>query len=89
MKRVVLFVVLAMPVVADTAFRTGRMTRDDVPRGKGQCDIRLQIDKEAEVRVRGDMVFVRTVSGREARDDGSECNERKRPIRHLLPGMHI
>jgi hypothetical protein len=75
MKRVALFVVLVMPVVADTQFRTGRMTRDDVPLGKGQCDIRLQIDKEAEVRVHGDMVSVRTFSGREAHDYGSECNE--------------
>lgn len=75
MKSVVLFVVSVMPVMADIQFRAGRMTRDDVPLGKGQCDIRLQIDKEAEVRVRGDLVSVRTLSGREARDDGSECNE--------------
>jgi hypothetical protein len=51
------------------------MTRNDVPPGKGQCDLRLQIDNEAEVRVHGDMVSVRTLSGREAHDDGSECNE--------------
>jgi hypothetical protein len=52
------------------------MTRDDVPVGKGQCDIRLQIDGEAEVSVRGDMVYIRTISGRDGYDDGnSECNE--------------
>jgi hypothetical protein len=50
------------------------MNRDDVPLGKGQCDIRLQVDNEVEVSVRGDQVFVRTVSGQNARDDGSECN---------------
>jgi hypothetical protein len=50
------------------------MTRDDVPRGKGQCDIRLQVDDQVEVSVRGDGVFVRTLSGQDARDDGSECN---------------
>jgi len=50
------------------------MTRTDVPSGKGQCDIRLQVDDEVEVSVRGDTVFLRTLSGREARDDGSECN---------------
>jgi hypothetical protein len=50
------------------------MTRDDVPPGKGQCDIRLQIDDQVEVAVRGDTVFLRTLSGREGRDDGSECN---------------
>jgi hypothetical protein len=75
MKSVVFLITFVMPVMADMQFRMGRMTRDEVPLGKGQCDIRLQIDKEAEVKVRGDMVFVRTLSGREARDDGSECNE--------------
>lgn len=51
------------------------MTRNDVPLGKGQCDIRLQVDGQVEVAVRGDMVSIRTISGRDARDDGSECNE--------------
>ncbi len=63
------------PAAADTQFRVRRMTRNDVPLGKGQCDIRLRVDNEAEVSVRGDMVYVRTINGRDARDDGSECNE--------------
>ena len=50
------------------------MTRDDVPAGKGQCDIRLQVDGQVEVAVRGDLVSIKTLSGRDARDDGSECN---------------
>jgi hypothetical protein len=75
MKRMIVFIVAVLPVLGDTQFSTKRMTRDDVPVGKGQCDIRLQIDQEAEVRVRGDLVSIRTFSGREARDDGSECNE--------------
>ena len=50
------------------------MTRDDVPDGKGQCDIRLQVDNQVEVSVRGDMVSIRTLAGQDARDDGSECN---------------
>lgn len=65
----------ALPAMADTRFRVRQMTRNDVPFGKGQCDIRLQVDGEAEVSVRGDMVYVRTISGRDARDVGSECNE--------------
>ncbi len=64
----------ALPVSADTRFQVRRMTRDDVPLGKGQCDIVLQVDNEVEVSVRGDMVTIRTFSGRDARDDGSECN---------------
>jgi len=66
---------VAVPALADTQFQARKMTRDDVPLGKGQCDIRLRIDGEAEVSVRGDTVFIRTVSGRDGRDDGSECNE--------------
>ncbi len=63
-----------MAAIADTRFQPRRMVRDDVPAGKGQCDIRLQVDSEVEVTVRGDRVDVRTLSGRDARDDGSECN---------------
>jgi hypothetical protein len=50
------------------------MLRNDVPLGKGQCDIRLQVDNEVEVSVRGDMVMIHTLAGRDPRDDGSECN---------------
>lgn len=63
------------PVWADTQFRARKMSRNDVPLGKGQCDIWLYVDNEVEVAVRGDMVSVRTISGRESRDGGSECNE--------------
>ena len=38
-------------------------------------DIRLQVDGEVEVTFRADRVHVHTISGREARDDGSECNQ--------------
>ena len=64
----------ALPVLADTRFQVRRMTRDDVPPGKGQCDIRLQVDNQVEVSVQGDRVSIRTLSGHDARDDGSECN---------------
>jgi hypothetical protein len=64
----------ALPALADTRFQVRRMTRNDVPLGKGQCDIRLQVDNEVEVSVRRDTVYIRTIAGRDARDDGSECN---------------
>jgi hypothetical protein len=70
----VLFLIAALPALADTRFQARHMTRDDVPAGKGQCDIRLQVDNEVEVAVRGDFVAVRTLSGRDATDAGSECN---------------
>ena len=73
--RVIALAALAcLPASADSQFRVRQMTRGDVPPGKGQCDIRLQVDEEVEATVRGDTVFLRTLSGREARDDGSECN---------------
>jgi len=75
MAGLVLLLLASSPAFADTQFRVRRMSRNDVPLGKGQCDIRLRVDNEAEVSVRGDMVIVRTISGRDARDDGSECNE--------------
>jgi len=59
---------------ADTQFRVRQMTRDDVPSGKGQCDIRLHVDNEAEVSFRDESVEIRTISGRDGRDAGSECN---------------
>ena len=70
-----LMLLVSLPALADTQFRAKRMARSDVPLGKGQCDIRLRVDNEAEVSVRGDTVSIRTISGRDARDDGSECNE--------------
>ena len=67
--------ILSLPAGAETEFRARKMTRGDVPLGKGQCDIRLRVDAEVEVSVRGDVVSIRTISGRDPRDDGSECNE--------------
>jgi hypothetical protein len=70
----ILMLCAALPALADTHFQVRRMTRDDVPLGKGQCDIRLQVDNEVEVSLRGDALSIRTIAGRDARDDGSECN---------------
>jgi hypothetical protein len=80
---IALGVAFCLPALADTQFRVRRMTRDDVPLGKGQCDIRLQVDNEVEVSVRGDSVFIRTISGRDAYYDGSECNA---PLPGRAPG---
>src|SRR5688572_3807233 len=70
-----LFYGLSSAALADIEFQARRMSRGDVPLGKGQCDIRLRVDGEVEVSVRGDRISVRTISGSEPRDDGSECNE--------------
>ena len=70
----VLMLCTAVTAVAGTRFQPRLVTRNDAPAGKGQCDIRLQVDNEVEVTVRGDRVDVKTISGNDARDDGSECN---------------
>jgi hypothetical protein len=77
-----LCLLVALPAMADSRFRVRQMTRNDVPVGKGQCDIRLMVDGEVEVSVRRDMVDIRTISGRDARDVGSECNA-------PLPGRNV
>src|SRR5689334_2719483 len=63
-----------LPAAADTRFQVRQMTRNDVPPGKGQCDIRLQVDNEAEVTLRRNVVFIHTLAGRDPYDDGSECS---------------
>jgi len=42
---------------------------------EGRCEIRLWVDNRAEVRLRGDAVFVRTVEGARGRDEGSQCSQ--------------
>lgn len=65
----------ALPVWADVQFRVAQSSRTNIPPGKGQCDIRLQIDNEAEVSVRGDTVSIHTITGQDGRNDGdTECN---------------
>ena len=42
---------------------------------EGRCEIRVWVDNRAEVRLRGDQVFVRTLEGSRGRDEGSECSQ--------------
>jgi hypothetical protein len=64
----------ALPALADSHFQIRHKAPVDVPIGKGVCDIRLRVDQDAEVTVRGDQVDVRSRSGQDARDDGSVCS---------------
>jgi len=67
--------VLALPAiaVADTTFQPRFTSNYRGPAGGGECTIRVMIDDEANVILRGDTVYVQVVSGGPARDDGSEC----------------
>jgi hypothetical protein len=74
-QRCLIVALLCAPQIwADSRFQVREMNRGDVPRGKGQCDIRVRVDNEAEISLRGLNVEVRNQAGREPRDDGSECN---------------
>ena len=42
---------------------------------EGKCEIRIWVDNRAEVRMRGDTIFVRTLEGSRGRDEGSACNQ--------------
>jgi len=79
---VVLALCAALPALADTQFRIRKTARNEVAPGMGRCDIRLQVDNEVEVSVRRNTVSIRTIAGRDARDDGSECSA-------SLPGRNL
>jgi len=57
-----------------TAF-TVRRTNDWSPdRRDGKCTIRVRIDDESDVELRGDQIRIRPIKGGPGRDEGSECN---------------
>jgi hypothetical protein len=47
----------------------------DVRAREGRCNIRVWVDNRAEVRMRGDAIYVRTLQGSKGRDEGSECSQ--------------
>src|SRR5262245_21166567 len=59
---------------ADTQFQIPRISRNQVPHGYAQYSITLPVDNEVEVSIRLDTIRIRTIAGRDAYDDGSECN---------------
>ncbi len=64
----------ALPAMADSRFTIRQMDRYDGPRGRGMCEIRLQVDNQVEVSIDGNRVFMHTLAGQDGRDDGSSCN---------------
>lgn len=68
-----LVLIAAGPARADTQFQA-RPLDSSVPSGKGACEIRVRVQGEAEVSVRAGTIFLHTISGPEARDEGSACN---------------
>jgi hypothetical protein len=42
---------------------------------EGRCEVHVWVDNRAEVRMRGDGIFVKTLEGSPSRDEGSECSQ--------------
>jgi len=42
---------------------------------EGHCQIRVWVDNRAEIRMRGDKIWVTTLEGAKGRDEGSECSQ--------------
>lgn len=43
-------------------------------RRDGKCTIRVRVDDEADIIIRGDRIYISVIKGGPGRDDGSECN---------------
>jgi hypothetical protein len=71
---ILLPVLLALPAGADVQFHARPMTDAKIPRGKAECEIRLMVDQQVEVSLHGDTIGVHTLTGADARDNGSECS---------------
>jgi hypothetical protein len=77
-----LLLVAAAAFTSSTAFgqvdiqlRARQMPGWDARAREGRCEIRVWVDNRAEVRMRGDQIFVRTLEGAKGRDEGSECSQ--------------
>jgi hypothetical protein len=68
---------LAGPALAqgDPEFTPRRMRGWNPAAAEGRCILRVVVDDESDVLLRGDRVRLRTISGAPGRDDGSECTQ--------------
>jgi hypothetical protein len=59
----------------DIQFRARQLPGWDARTREGRCEVRVWVDNRAEVRMRGDQIFVHTLEGSKSRDEGSECSQ--------------
>ena len=59
----------------DIQLHARQMPGWDARAREGRCEIRVWVDNQAEVRMRGDAIFVHTLVGSKGRDEGSECSQ--------------
>ena len=60
--------------LSDNSFTPRQMSGYQEGRRDGKCTIRVRIDDEADVELRGNQVVVHVVKGAPGKDEGSECN---------------
>ena len=69
---------LAMaPLAAQTnpVFSPRRMKDYNEQSRDGRCVLRVRVDDEIDVELRGNSVLLRTITGRPGKDEGSECSQ--------------
>jgi hypothetical protein len=59
----------------DIQLRAKQLPGWDARAREGRCEIHVWVDNRAEVRMRGDQIFVRTLEGANSRDEGSQCSQ--------------
>lgn len=55
--------------------RVGQQPGWNIGAGEGRCEVRMWVDHQAELRIRGDRILVRTVEGARSYDEGSACSQ--------------
>ena len=59
----------------DFRVRLGQQPGWDPRAREGRCDVRMWVDHQAELRIHGDAISVRTVEGGRSYDEGSKCSQ--------------
>jgi hypothetical protein len=59
----------------DIQLRVGQKPGWDPRAREGSCELRVWVDHHAELRIRGDGIFVRTLEGARSYDEGSVCSQ--------------
>ena len=59
----------------DIQLRVRQLPGWDARAREGRCEIRVWVDNRAEVRMRGDSIFVHALEGARGRDEGSACSQ--------------
>ena len=59
----------------DIQIRLGQQPGWDPRAREGRCEVHIWVDHHAEVRMRGDGIFVRTLEGGKSYDEGSKCSQ--------------